>query len=100
MSLFVFRTPSGPFTTVRFHFNSKLILCFRHHYLYFCISVPDGDQCEPDPCLHGGNCTDRVGGFLCSCPPPHYGPVCELGAPSPDGNPPTAPLVTSTGYYI
>ncbi|KAK5874741.1 hypothetical protein CesoFtcFv8_027306 [Champsocephalus esox] len=38
----------------------------------------DGDQCEPDPCLHGANCTDR------------------LGAPSPDGNPPTAPLVTST----
>ncbi|XP_034070797.1 protein Z, vitamin K-dependent plasma glycoprotein b [Gymnodraco acuticeps] len=56
----------------------------------------DGDQCEPDPCLHGGNCTDRVGGFLCSCPTPHYGPVCELGAPGPDGNPPTAPLVTST----
>ncbi|KAK1876228.1 Venom prothrombin activator porpharin-D [Dissostichus eleginoides] len=56
----------------------------------------DGDQCEPDPCLHGGKCTDRVGGFLCSCPPPHFGPVCELGAPGPDGNPPSAPLVTST----
>ncbi|KAK5847414.1 hypothetical protein PBY51_016541 [Eleginops maclovinus] len=52
----------------------------------------DGDQCDPDPCLHGGNCTDRVGGFLCLCPPPHHGLTCELGAPR---CPPTAPLVTS-----
>ncbi|XP_053170515.1 protein Z, vitamin K-dependent plasma glycoprotein b [Scomber japonicus] len=39
----------------------------------------DGNQCQPNPCLHGGNCTDKVGGFMCSCEPPHYGPVCELG---------------------
>ncbi|XP_035854260.1 protein Z, vitamin K-dependent plasma glycoprotein b isoform X3 [Sander lucioperca] len=39
----------------------------------------DGDQCESAPCLHGGNCSDRVGGFLCSCPAPHHGPVCQLG---------------------
>ncbi|XP_023252164.1 vitamin K-dependent protein Z-like [Seriola lalandi dorsalis] len=38
----------------------------------------DGDQCESNPCLNGGNCTDKVGGFLCSCPPPHFGPACEL----------------------
>ncbi|XP_073351591.1 protein Z, vitamin K-dependent plasma glycoprotein b [Pagrus major] len=43
--------------------------------LYF-----DGDQCEPNPCLNGGNCTDKVGGFQCSCSTPYYGPVCELGA--------------------
>ncbi|TDG95916.1 hypothetical protein EPR50_G00243890 [Perca flavescens] len=30
----------------------------------------DGDQCVSGPCLHGGNCSDRVGGFICSCPPP------------------------------
>uniref|UniRef100_A0A3P8SLP8 Protein Z, vitamin K-dependent plasma glycoprotein b n=1 Tax=Amphiprion percula TaxID=161767 RepID=A0A3P8SLP8_AMPPE len=38
----------------------------------------DGDQCEPNPCLHGGNCTDMVGGFSCSCPAPHHGRLCEL----------------------
>ncbi|KAG7215633.1 hypothetical protein INR49_021988 [Caranx melampygus] len=38
----------------------------------------DGDQCESNPCLHGGNCTDRVAGFLCSCPAPYFGPACEL----------------------
>ncbi|KAM6892576.1 protein Z, vitamin K-dependent plasma glycoprotein b [Xenentodon cancila] len=40
----------------------------------------DGDQCEPNPCLNGGNCTDKVGGYSCSCSPPHYGAVCEKGA--------------------
>ncbi|XP_034534836.1 protein Z, vitamin K-dependent plasma glycoprotein b [Notolabrus celidotus] len=38
----------------------------------------DGDQCKPNPCLHGGNCTDRVGGFNCSCPETHHGAACEL----------------------
>ncbi|XP_041834350.1 protein Z, vitamin K-dependent plasma glycoprotein b [Melanotaenia boesemani] len=40
----------------------------------------DGDQCMPNPCLNGGNCTDKVGGFSCSCSAPHYGQTCELGA--------------------
>lgn len=44
----------------------------------FLISILDGNQCDPNPCLHGGNCTDKVGGFHCSCPTPHYGPICEL----------------------
>ncbi|TNN33717.1 Coagulation factor IX [Liparis tanakae] len=39
----------------------------------------DGDQCDSAPCLHGGRCTDAVGGFNCSCPAPHHGPACELG---------------------
>ncbi|XP_037552405.1 protein Z, vitamin K-dependent plasma glycoprotein b [Nematolebias whitei] len=38
----------------------------------------DGDQCKPNPCLNGGNCTDKVGGFICSCNIPYYGPICEL----------------------
>uniref|UniRef100_A0A7N6A247 Uncharacterized protein n=1 Tax=Anabas testudineus TaxID=64144 RepID=A0A7N6A247_ANATE len=39
----------------------------------------DGDQCQPNPCFHGGNCTDMVGGFHCSCSAPYFGSVCELG---------------------
>uniref|UniRef100_A0A3Q2CDG8 Protein Z, vitamin K-dependent plasma glycoprotein b n=1 Tax=Cyprinodon variegatus TaxID=28743 RepID=A0A3Q2CDG8_CYPVA len=44
----------------------------------------DGNQCLPNPCLHGGNCTNRVGGFFCSCRPPHYGHTCELEPPEED----------------
>ncbi|XP_072235502.1 uncharacterized protein [Leuresthes tenuis] len=40
----------------------------------------DGNQCEPNPCLNGGNCTDKVGGFSCACRTPHYGPICQLEA--------------------
>nr|XP_046237806.1 protein Z, vitamin K-dependent plasma glycoprotein b [Scatophagus argus] len=53
----------------------------------------DGDQCEPNPCLHGANCTDKVGGFHCSCTDPHRGKVCELGAVEElgeGGSPPSA----------
>ncbi|KAM4711405.1 protein Z, vitamin K-dependent plasma glycoprotein b [Anableps anableps] len=39
----------------------------------------DGNQCVPNPCLNGGNCTDKVGGFSCSCSHPSYGQICELG---------------------
>ncbi|KAM6957991.1 protein Z, vitamin K-dependent plasma glycoprotein b [Tautogolabrus adspersus] len=55
----------------------------------------DGDQCQPNPCLHGGNCTDKVGGFICSCPAPHYGQACELGALDDGGRPPTAPQINA-----
>ncbi|XP_018522650.1 protein Z, vitamin K-dependent plasma glycoprotein b [Lates calcarifer] len=38
----------------------------------------DGDQCKSNPCLHGGDCTNKAGTFECSCPASHTGPVCEL----------------------
>uniref|UniRef100_H2L6P0 Coagulation factor IXa heavy chain n=1 Tax=Oryzias latipes TaxID=8090 RepID=H2L6P0_ORYLA len=44
----------------------------------------DGDQCISSPCLNGGLCTDKVGGFSCSCPAPYHGPACEKGGLSTD----------------
>lgn len=52
--------------------DDEVTIKFWTHYY-------DGDQCSPNPCLNGGNCTDKVGGFSCSCIPPNYGPVCDLG---------------------
>uniref|UniRef100_A0A668A0Z9 Protein Z, vitamin K-dependent plasma glycoprotein b n=1 Tax=Myripristis murdjan TaxID=586833 RepID=A0A668A0Z9_9TELE len=43
----------------------------------------DGDQCKPNPCLHDGNCTDKMGGFHCSCSPPHYGTPAECPTEGP-----------------
>ncbi|CAF95779.1 unnamed protein product [Tetraodon nigroviridis] len=43
----------------------------------------DGNQCEPNPCLHGGNCTDKREAFNCSCVAPFSGKTCELGARKP-----------------
>ncbi|XP_059183729.1 protein Z, vitamin K-dependent plasma glycoprotein b [Centropristis striata] len=56
----------------------------------------DGDQCNPNPCLHGGNCTDKVGGFHCACPAPHYGSFCELGALGENGQPPKERQIKTT----
>ncbi|XP_077370104.1 protein Z, vitamin K-dependent plasma glycoprotein b [Festucalex cinctus] len=36
------------------------------------------NHCKPNPCLHGGNCTTKQGGFQCSCSSPHHGLVCQL----------------------
>ncbi|MED6287268.1 hypothetical protein CHARACLAT_014646 [Characodon lateralis] len=38
----------------------------------------NGDQCLPNPCLNGGICSQKVGGFSCSCSSPNYGHICEL----------------------
>lgn len=36
------------------------------------------DDCASNPCLHGGNCTDLVDAYQCTCPPGRYtGPNCE-----------------------
>ena len=45
---------------------------------YTCLCTPgytdtncqtDIDDCESNPCQHGGTCTDLVNGFSCDCPP-------------------------------
>ncbi|NWR80797.1 SNED1 protein, partial [Centropus unirufus] len=35
------------------------------------------DECQSQPCLHGGRCKDRVAEFLCLCEPGYTGPQCE-----------------------
>lgn len=37
----------------------------------------DGDQCEPNPCQNGGTCTDRIGGYNCTCSDIYVGHSCE-----------------------
>ncbi|XP_063067968.1 uncharacterized protein LOC134459536 [Engraulis encrasicolus] len=37
----------------------------------------DGDQCTPNPCQNGGTCTDKVGGYNCTCAEFHVGARCE-----------------------
>ena len=39
----------------------------------------DIDDCESQPCLHGGICSDLVNGFDCDCPTHWEGATCHLG---------------------
>lgn len=49
--------------------------------LYVYIIRVDIDNCMNNPCRHGGNCTDRVDDFFCTCPHGYTGATCETGRP-------------------
>ncbi|XP_051695315.1 sushi, nidogen and EGF-like domain-containing protein 1 isoform X3 [Oryctolagus cuniculus] len=38
------------------------------------------DECQSQPCLHGGSCQDRIAGYLCLCTRGYEGIHCELDA--------------------
>ena len=45
------------------------------HLLIFCLDVND---CMPNPCENGGNCTAGVA-YSCTCIPGYTGTNCETG---------------------
>ena len=39
----------------------------------------DADDCESNPCLNGGNCTDGLNDYTCSCLPGYTTRNCGIG---------------------
>lgn len=39
----------------------------------------DVNECETEPCEHGGTCIDEVNGFSCNCTPGWEGNTCQFG---------------------
>ena len=39
----------------------------------------DVNDCMPNPCENGGNCTDGVNEYFCTCIPGYTGTDCETG---------------------
>ena len=38
------------------------------------------DECLSSPCLHNGNCSDKINGYICDCSSTYYeGVNCEIG---------------------
>uniref|UniRef100_A0A8C2KGI8 Protein Z, vitamin K-dependent plasma glycoprotein b n=1 Tax=Cyprinus carpio TaxID=7962 RepID=A0A8C2KGI8_CYPCA len=37
----------------------------------------DGDQCQSNPCKHGGTCRDGIGGYTCTCAEMYSGTNCQ-----------------------
>ena len=35
------------------------------------------NECQPNPCLHGGQCTDKLNAFECACAPGFMGRTCH-----------------------
>ena len=38
----------------------------------------DYNECDSNPCLHGGRCADHNGYYKCHCPPGYSGAQCEV----------------------
>jgi hypothetical protein len=49
--------------------------------IYVCISyiITDIDECAINPCQNGGECTDEVIGYTCTCAGGYTGDLCETG---------------------
>lgn len=37
------------------------------------------DECNSEPCLNGGSCSDGLGTFFCDCPSGYTGSTCGIG---------------------
>ena len=37
------------------------------------------DECASNPCQFGGNCTDLINGYNCTCSDGYMGVLCETG---------------------
>lgn len=45
--------------------------------MYACFS--DENECLAFPCRNGGNCTNTLGSYTCTCPTQWSGQNCDLG---------------------
>ena len=41
--------------------------------------LTDTDECASNPCQFGGNCTDLINGYNCTCSDGYMGALCETG---------------------
>lgn len=58
----------------KLHCNYSLDLLYWHG-TYF----PEIDICDSNPCKNGGNCTQDMGKYVCSCVPGYTGLNCDIG---------------------
>lgn len=61
--------------------------CHEYKYLFFNPTSlihsggkceVDINECESNPCHHGGTCIDQSNSYTCHCPPGWVGPSCEI----------------------
>lgn len=50
-------------------------LVILYHFILF-LFFADKDPCRPNPCSHGGFCTEIGGGFACNCTLGFKGATC------------------------
>lgn len=77
------------FININIHVCIMLELLVIHIYSLFeigkCMPGFEGQHCENEineclsnPCKNGGNCTDLLAAYSCTCPDEYDGPQCEI----------------------
>ncbi|XP_049611231.1 protein Z, vitamin K-dependent plasma glycoprotein b isoform X1 [Syngnathus scovelli] len=93
------RTKRSAQTVGQQYFSLRLFNKFVSPQDKFWDTYPNKDECKPNPCLHGGNCTKKAFGFHCSCSPPHHGITCQLkDSQENKRTPKLAPQVEAGGF--
>lgn len=41
--------------------------------------ISDINECQSNPCLHGGSCNNLINAFSCNCTGRYEGDICETG---------------------
>ena len=41
------------------------------------LTNPPVDECQPNPCSHGGTCSPTLSGYTCYCEDGYKGDTCE-----------------------
>ena len=62
--------------------------------------LSDINECESDPCLNGGTCTDVINGYQCTCQPGYTGNNCNLGTYAHTHTHTHTPMYKSNSNYV
>lgn len=47
-------------------------------YVQFVLIISEIDECASAPCHNGGNCTDLLASYTCTCTEEYDGPQCDI----------------------
>lgn len=66
-----------PLAKLNFQWGIRYDHCLLIFTLY--LFFKDIDDCLPNPCINGGECTNTMGSFTCQCESGLTGKFCEQG---------------------
>lgn len=58
--------------------NIKLLIASIDFILVGLKCETEVNECIPDPCQNGGQCSDLIGQFKCNCTSGYYGDTCQF----------------------
>ena len=64
-------------TEIHYRYHNVTVSPVQFVWKVVILFVIDVDDCMPNPCENGGNCTDGINEYNCTCAPGYTGVNCE-----------------------